>query len=739
MHYHPRRSASSKRHVSLILPLLLGSLSHAAHAQFTNTWTGTGANSNWSTPRNWKNLVPVSAATTTLDFTGTAATSNNDLSASGQTYFQLNLMQFDVTAALTLSGNQLDFVSDGTRPALTQKSASSIIIDNAIALSSDFTVNLLAAGKVTLAGVISGAGGLTITGTQPTYTTILSNSANSYLGNTTITGGTLQLGANNALASGTELYVTGTTTDAALDMNGKSATVGDIFFGNGTTLSTNAISITDSSVGQKGTLTLNGNITYNPGTDSLGNSLTPTAYINTNMMLASGQHVIDNSGNTYYASEYYDMVITGQIKGSGGLDIGSVNDVYTAMNIALGHANTYTGTTNIYNGYLYLGATNALPLNGAVTVGYSGGSSGGSLYLYVPSDQKDYAGLLTSGSYSQSIGSLADNGLGYGVVYLGAATLTVGSNNASTTFSGSIEDNDGLSSDTTLVGGSLVKVGTGTLTLGGENSYTGSTTIEGGTLQLGINDALPDLFNTTDNTDLTLTGGTFDMNGYRQTVNTLTNAGTVLVSSASKLTVAGAYTQSAGTTQVNGTLALTPGQDLTLTGGNLVGTGTIGNSTTSGTITVTNSGGTVRPGDLLPSVTVGTLTINGNYAQASSGTLEIDLAGTNNNDLLKVTNNANLAGTLNIKLLNGFVPTVGETFNFLDYGTISNNFASIVGLDPGYTYTDSFVSGIGTLTVVAAGVPETSTLFAATLMLGTGGLLLRQQRRLHRKETTPAA
>jgi hypothetical protein len=75
---------------------------------------------------------------------------------------------------------------------------------------------------------------------------------------------------------------------------------------------------------------------------------------------------------------------------------------------------------------------------------------------------------------------------------------------------------------------------------------------------------------------------------------------------------------------------------------------------------------------------------------------------------------------------------VGETFTFLDYGTVSGNFASIVGLNPGYLYTDSFANGVGPLTVQAiAAVPETSTLLTATLMLGTGNLLLRRQRRRH--------
>src|SRR5579864_5643965 len=106
--------------LSLLLPLLLGGLTGVAHAQITNTWTGLGADSNWSTAANWNaNGVPASAATTGLDFTGSAATSNNDLGV-----FQLNLMQFDVAADLALSGNDLNFVSNGgTTPTLTQNSA----------------------------------------------------------------------------------------------------------------------------------------------------------------------------------------------------------------------------------------------------------------------------------------------------------------------------------------------------------------------------------------------------------------------------------------------------------------------------------------------------------------------------------------------------------------------------------------------------------------------------------------
>ena len=66
---------------------------------------------------------------------------------------------------------------------------------------------------------------------------------------------------------------------------------------------------------------------------------------------------------------------------------------------------------------------------------------------------------------------------GGGTFSLGQNELTVGGNNLSTNVTGVIADGG--------AGGSLVKVGTGTLTLSGSNTYTGGTTVSGGTLQLG--------------------------------------------------------------------------------------------------------------------------------------------------------------------------------------------------------------------------------------------------------------
>jgi len=117
---------------------------------------------------------------------------------------------------------------------------------------------------------------------------------------------------------------------------------------------------------------------------------------------------------------------------------------------------------------------------------------------------------------------------GAGSVALGSATLTT-SSTTDTTFSGVISGDGGLT-----------KAGTGTLTLSGVNTYSGQTTVSGGTLKLGAAGAVP-------TGALTLgADGTFDMNGFDQTVKGLFGSGSVLggvttltVNSASDSTFAG--------------------------------------------------------------------------------------------------------------------------------------------------------------------------------------------------------
>jgi autotransporter-associated beta strand protein len=142
-------------------------------------------------------------------------------------------------------------------------------------------------------------------------------------------------------------------------------------------------------------------------------------------------------------------------------------------------AGSATVTTNSGGNTIFADSTTA----GSATLTTS---SGGNTY-FADSSTAGSATVTTSGTGQFDISPLSSGGLtagsiaGDGRYLLGSKSLTVGSNNQSTTVSGSIEDG-GVVGGT---GGSLVKTGTGTLVLSGVNSYTGSTTVNAGAL--GVN------------------------------------------------------------------------------------------------------------------------------------------------------------------------------------------------------------------------------------------------------------
>ncbi len=82
----------------------------------------------------------------------------------------------------------------------------------------------------------------------------------------------------------------------------------------------------------------------------------------------------------------------------------------------------------------------------------------------------------------------------------------------------------------------------------------------------------------------------------------------------------------------------------------------------------------------------GIFNISGNYTQDISSTLNIEIGGDNPGtgyDQLNISGSANLAGTLNISLYGGFLPTAGHMFKFLTYGSKIGDFATVNGLNIG--------------------------------------------------------
>jgi hypothetical protein len=162
------------------------------------------------------------------------------------------------------------------------------------------------------------------------------------------------------------------------------------------------------------------------------------------------------------------------------------------------------------------------------------------------------------------------------------------------------------------------------------------------------------------------------------------NSGTVSINSGT-LALNSAYVQPAGLTLLNGG-NIQNSLPLMIQGGTLGGAGTISGS-------VTNNG-VVSPGKPL-----GTLSIGGNYVQASGGALDINVGGTapgTGYSLLAVSSNAVLAGTLNVALTNGYYPANTNTlYAFLTAKPVSGTFggffypSSQVGMKVDYATNDA--------------------------------------------------
>ena len=91
------------------------------------------------------------------------------------------------------------------------------------------------------------------------------------------------------------------------------------------------------------------------------------------------------------------------------------------------------------------------------------------------------------------------------------------------------------------------------------------------------------------------------------------------------------------------------------------------------------SGGTFNIGDAL--LQAGKLTVTGGYTQSSAGNLNIDIGGKAATlyDQFVITSAATLGGTLNLDLINGFTPTIGSTFDIMNFASETGNFATING------------------------------------------------------------
>ncbi|MTV13671.1 MULTISPECIES: autotransporter domain-containing protein [Bradyrhizobium] len=188
---------------------------------------------------------------------------------------------------------------------------------------------------------------------------------------------------------------------------------------------------------------------------------TATGFTNFYQNSTAANATIDNSGLTYF--------------GTSGL---SLTEAPTAGNATITNR---SGGTLVFDVYATAGNATITTESGA-SVTFLGNSTGGTAqFITQGTGYVDFGGSLgPNGDGRITAGSIA----GSGAYYIGGGnTLVVGGNNLSTVVSGVIADSDPCGCGPTGPA-NFEKTGSGTLTLSGVNSYTGTTTVNGGILQV---------------------------------------------------------------------------------------------------------------------------------------------------------------------------------------------------------------------------------------------------------------
>jgi T5SS/PEP-CTERM-associated repeat protein len=194
------------------------------------------------------------------------------------------------------------------------------------------------------------------------------------------------------------------------------------------------------------------------------------------------------------------------------------------------------------------------------------------------------------------------------------------------------------------------------------------------------------------------------------------------------VTVSGATSQLIGQEQINvgyfgtGLLTLTNGGKAIAPFIDINQYGSVkGNGTLQGDVT--------NFGEVAPGLSAGTLNVNGDYTQSSlpapPGELVIELASASSFDRLLVTGTATLGGTLTVNLINGFIPSAGQTYTILTSDDVDNAFAQVnapSGITVAYTPTAVILQVVSTpcpADVNNSGEVDVDDLIA--VILGWGG------------------
>ena len=391
-----------------------------------------------------------------------------------------------------------------------------------ITLTGNGTINTNTGTTLTYAGVITGSGNLTKSGTG----TLTLSGTNDYTGSTTISAGTIavsssaNLGATPGSADADNIIFNGGTLNTTADFT-LGANKGITLTGNGTINTNTGTTLTYAGIitgsgnltkSGTGTLTLSGTNTYTGSTTiSAGTiAVSSSANLGATPGSADADNIIFNGGTLNTTADFTlgankgitltgngtintntgtTLTYAGIITGSGNLTKSG------AGTLTLGGSNDYTGATTINSGVLSITHNNALGTTAGTTTVASGAA------LHLSNDVTVAEAITMSGSGISNNGAIrnvSDSNTLSGLITLAADSeiqidsgstlaMNVASGNAITgTYNLTVESvgTSSIADPIATSTGTLTKTGAGTLTLSGDNTYTGSTSINAGTLTL---------------------------------------------------------------------------------------------------------------------------------------------------------------------------------------------------------------------------------------------------------------
>jgi hypothetical protein len=651
-----------------IVVLLASCLFPALARAQSDIWLG-GAG-NWSDPSKWSAGVPTGTSSVFID-NGKAGASPVVLDING--------------LATNLTVDSDDSLSLNNGVSLSIGATGGGAIDNVGHL------NINSTGMQTALIVVNAGGaGVTLTGGG---TLNMSNNANNRIGplggvlsniNNTIQGaghiGNTQMTLNNQGTINANIGGTGAN-PLILDPTGTTANTGTVEATNGGTLELQG-SIYANTGGKIQAVGANSIVIMGPDTSFSGGTLTTSGGGIIGVTTTSGEHAATLEGATNIVTnagtfEVFDgaaLVLDGTINNTGTILMNGSNN-QTLLDVSgPNHAATLTGkgtvmmsnSANNVIGAFGGGLTN---LNNAIEgAGHIGNTQAG---------VNNKGKIIANQSNALIIDAVTFSNPGTLIVNLGSL---MNINDAFSNFSG-----------TTLTGGTYMV--SGTLQFNGANIVNDAAhiTLTGASsaiIDQSSNDALRNFDAITSKGSLTLHSGKTLV-----TPGNLSNAGKLMVGGGTNLKVTGSYTQTAGSTTVDGTLTAPSGT--MISGGSVFGKGTIASTVvSSGSFTAGDSA--THPGKLSPST----------YTQNASASLSIAIGGLTAGKQygqLAVTNGAGLNGTLNVTLVNNFVPAIGNTFTILTTSDRTGQFATVngLGINGGEHFTITYNPTNVTLTVAS--------------------------------------